>query len=169
MEGIFVDGGRRWVEKAIEFYEAAGKNIALAELSDPRGPFVEGEHYVYVLDISGVMLAHPINKEYIGKDFCRVQDADGKNFIQDIVDTANAKPCGWVSYKWFDPATKTEQNKIAYFERSDSMIFCSGVCGGNRMFGPTNGRQPKVSSMKPAWKASLRSLIQRVLSILTSA
>ena len=75
MEGIFLDEGKRWVERAIAFYEVSGKNVALAEFADPRGPFVQGGHYVYVLDIKGTMLAHPINAKYMGQDFYGVQDA----------------------------------------------------------------------------------------------
>lgn len=165
MEGIFLDEGKRWVERAISLYEATGKTITLAEFSNPRGPFVVGEQYIYVLDIDGTMLAHPINAKYMGQDFYSVQDADGKSFIKDIVDAANAKGCGWVSYKWFDPVTKIEQDKMVYFEKVDNMIFCSGAYRGNQVYGVPNGHEPKMPSVKPLRKASLRSLIQRLMSI----
>jgi cytochrome c len=165
MEGIFLDHGKRWVERAIAFYEATGKTITLAEFSNPRGPFVVGERYIYVLDIDGTMLAHPINEKYMGQDFYGVQDAEGKSFIKDIVDGANAKGYGWVSYKWFDPVTKIEQNKMVYFEKVDNMIFCSGAYRGNEIYGPSNGHESKMPSAKPLRKSSLRSLIQRFISI----
>ena len=165
MEGIFLDEGKRWVERAIAFYEVSGKNVALAEFADPRGPFVQGGHYVYVLDSNGTMLAHPIDAKYMGQDFYDVRDADGKSFIKDIVDAANAKRYGWVSYKWFDPVTEIEQNKILYFEKVDNLIFCSGAYRGNQVYGPSNGHESKMPSAKPLPKASLRSLIQRLMSI----
>ncbi len=165
MEGIFLDEGKRWVERAIAFYEATGKTITLAEFSNPRGPFVVGEQYIYVLDIDGTMLAHPINAKYMGQDFYSVQDADGKSFIKDIVVAANAKRCGWVSNKWFDPVTNIEQDKMVYFEKVDNMIFCSGAYRGNQVYGASNGHEPKMPSVKPLPKASFRSLIQRLMSI----
>lgn len=139
---LALDEARSWVDEAIAFYRASGKDIAMVEFSNPQGRFVRGEQYVYVLDTSGTMLAHPINEKFVGKDFYRVQDPGGKNFIKEIVDTANAKSFGWVDYEWYDPATNTEKPKTAYFEKIDDMIFCSGVYRANpvvRSFEPEDG------------------------------
>jgi hypothetical protein len=165
MEGIFRDEGKRWVERAIAFYEATGKTITLAEFSNPRGPFVWGDQYVYLLDTTGTMLAHPLNGKYTGKDFYGVQDAEGKCFFKDIVDTANTKGYGWVSYKCFDPATKSALNKMVYFEKVDDMIFCSDTRKGKPVYGPSNGRQSNGPSVNPRRRGALRSLIQRLMSI----
>jgi cytochrome c len=132
---LALDEARRWVDEAIAFYTATGREIALVEFSNPRGRFAKGEQYIYVLDSSGTMLAHGVNEKYLGKDFYRVQDVDGRNFIKEIVDIANAKGFGSVEYKWFDPATRMEQPKTVYFEKVDSMIFCSGVYRGNTVLG----------------------------------
>jgi cytochrome c len=122
---------KRCVDEAIAFCRATAKEIALAEFSNPYGRFAEGEHYVYVLDISGMMLAHPVNEDFVGKDFYRVQDPEGRSFVKEIVDTANNNGgSGWVEYKWFDPVTKTEQPKTVYYEKFDNMIFCSGIYRG---------------------------------------
>jgi cytochrome c len=131
MDGYLIElalnDARSWVDEAIAFYRATGKEIALVEFSNPRGRFVRGEQYVYALDTNGMMLAHPVNEEFVGKDFYRVQDPDGKSFIKEIIDTANTRGFGWVDYRWFDPATKREQPKTVYFEKVDNIIFCSGV------------------------------------------
>lgn len=124
---LALNGPKRWVDGAIAFYRATGKEIALAEFSNPHGRFAEGEHYVYVLDISGTMLAHPVNEDFVGQDFYRVLDPEGKSFVKEIVDTANNGGMGWVEYKWLDPLTRTEQPKTVYFEKFDNMIFCSGI------------------------------------------
>jgi cytochrome c len=132
MEGHFLElvlgDAKRSVNKAVAFYMATGRKLALAEFSNPHGRFAEGEQYIYVLDMNGTMLAHPINEEYQGKDFYRIQDCDGKSFVKQIVDTANNNGgLGWVAYKWYDPAMKRMRPKTVYFEKVDSMIFCSGV------------------------------------------
>ncbi len=100
---LALDEARGWVDEAIAFFRATGKEIALVEFSNPQGRFVRGEQYVYVLDINGVMLAHPVNEKYVGKDFYRIQDSDGKSFIKEIVDTANARGFGWVEYQMVRP------------------------------------------------------------------
>jgi hypothetical protein len=122
-----LDDAKRFAEEAIAFYKLNDKAIALAEFSNPQGRFVKGEQYVFVLDSTGVMLAHGMNKKYVGKDFYRITDFDGRSFIKDIVDTANAEGSGWVEYKWLDPVTKTERPKTVYFEMTNGVIICSGI------------------------------------------
>jgi cytochrome c len=124
---LVLDDAKRFVEKAIAFYGVNGRGVALAEFSNPQGRFVKGEQYIFVLDSTGVMLAHGVNQQYVGKDFYRIRDSDGKSFIKDLVDTANAEGSGWVDYKWVDRVTKTEQSKIVYFKHTNGVIICSGI------------------------------------------
>jgi cytochrome c len=116
-----------WVEKAITFYKASGKRIALAAFTDPGGMFVKDEMYIYVLNPKGTMLAHGVNEKFVGEDFINLMDSDGNPFIKQIVDTANTKVSGWLEYKWYHPVTKAWTPKIAYFEKVDDLIICSAV------------------------------------------
>jgi cytochrome c len=115
-----------WTKKAVEFYKANGKDKALAEFSNPKGEFVKGDQYIYVLDLDGKMLAHP-NAKLVGKDFTKVKDADGKLFALDILKEAKAKGNGWVDYKWENPTSKKVEAKTVYFEKVDGVIICSGA------------------------------------------
>lgn len=134
MEGLIMelvlDKARHMVEEAVAFFQRVPRAIALAEFASPRGRFSQGDHYVYVLDSTGVMIAHPLNESLVGQDFYYVTDLDGKHFIKDIVDTANAEGSGWVEYKWLDYQTKTQRPKVVYFEKTHGVIICSGVYGG---------------------------------------
>jgi cytochrome c len=115
------------VKKAIAFYKKAGKAVALAEFTNPKGPFIEGDMYVFVLSLKGTMLAHGVNEKYIGLDFCDVKDSDGRSFIREIVEVANTKGSGFVDYKWYNPVTKEDMEKHVYFEKVEEVIICSGV------------------------------------------
>jgi cytochrome c len=121
------DEAKLWVKQAIAFYKVSGKRIALAAFTDPAGMFVDGEMYMYVLNPGGTMLAHGVNEKFVGEEFIGLKDSDGKSFIAEIVATANAQGSGWVTYRWFNPATKKWAPKIAYFEKADDLIFCSAV------------------------------------------
>jgi signal transduction histidine kinase len=121
----------RWVEKARNFYKSSGKRISFAEFTNPRGPFVEDQMYVYVLSCKGTMLAHGINEKWVGEDFMDLKDAEGKFFIKEIVETANSKGNGWVDYKWFEPSTRKMLPKNVYFEKIDDVIICSGIYNFN--------------------------------------
>jgi cytochrome c len=73
------------------------------------------------------MLAHGTNEKYIGVDFSNVKDSDGRSFVREIIEVANAKGSGFVDYKWIDSPTKEDLPKHLYFEKVDDMIFCSGI------------------------------------------
>jgi hypothetical protein len=79
------EDSKSWVEKAVAFYKASGKRIALAEYTNPYGKFVQDEMYIYVLNPNGTMLAHGVNEKFVGEDFSDVKDYDGKSFIKEIL------------------------------------------------------------------------------------
>jgi len=127
MYGQSVKEAKAFVQKAIQFYKKTGKAIAMAEFTNPKGPFVQGDMYVFVLNLKGTLLAHGVNEKYIGQDFIDVKDSDGRSFVKEIVDVANAKGQGIAGYKWYNPKTKEDLQKEVYFEKVDDVIICSGI------------------------------------------
>jgi signal transduction histidine kinase len=127
MYGRSQEEAKGWVQKAIAFYKKAGKAIAMAEFTNPKGPFIEGDMYVFVLNLKGTMLAHGVNEKYIGQDFIDVKDSDGRSFIREIIEVGNTKGSGFVDYKWYNPVTKEDLVKHVYFEKVDDVLICSGV------------------------------------------
>jgi signal transduction histidine kinase len=113
----------------VAFYKASGKRIALAEYTNPNGQFVKDEMYIYALNPRGTMLAHGVNEKFVGEEFIDIKDYDGKEFIKEIVDTANREGSGWVTYKWYNPVTKEVLPKTVYFKKVDDLIICSGIYG----------------------------------------
>ena len=120
------EDAKSWVVKAVAFYKASGKRIALAEYSNPEGQFVQDERYIYVLSLKGTMLAHGVNEKFVGEDFIEVKDYDGKSFIKKIIRNAKTEGSGWVDYKWYHPVTGQVLPKTVYFEKVDDLIICSG-------------------------------------------
>jgi hypothetical protein len=118
---------KEWVKHAVAFYKSSGKRIALAAFTDPHGMFVQAELYIYVLNPKGTMLAHGVNEKFVGEDFIELMDSDGKKFIREIVETANANGSGWVYYKWYHPVSREWLPKAAYFEKVDDLIIVSAV------------------------------------------
>ncbi len=116
-----------WVEQAIRFYKCVGRDIALAEFSHSNGMFVQDEIYIYVLNLSGTMLAHGVNPKFVGLDFSKVKDSDDKLFIAEMIENAKGKGSGWVDYKWYHPRRSRVLPKLTYFQKEDDMIFCSAV------------------------------------------
>ncbi len=115
------------VKKAITFYKANGKVKALAEFSNLKGKFVNGDLYIFVYDLTGKCVAHGGNAKQIGKDLIDLKDANGKLFVKERVDMAKTKGKGWQNYKWSNPVTKQIEDKTAYIEKVDDVIIGCGA------------------------------------------
>jgi len=114
------------VKKAIAFATANGNEAALAEISNPKGKFVDRDLYVTVYDMNGKCLAHGANPKMIGKDLIGTKDPDGKEFFKERIEVAKAKGKGWQDYKFTNPLTKRIEPKRAYFERVGDLVFACG-------------------------------------------
>jgi len=124
------DQAKALVEKAANYLKAEGKDKALAVFSDPKGEFVEGDLYLFVMDANDsklTMLAHGVNKALIGKPQIDVKDADGKAFNQDMVAMLTSASDGWLSYMWPNPATKKIAPKKTYVTKVGDVIIGAGV------------------------------------------
>jgi signal transduction histidine kinase len=115
------------VKKAVDFYRTNGKDKALAELNKKDGLFAKGEDYVDVHDINGVCVAHPISPAKVGLNRLDQSDSAGKFYLREIVETAKQKPSGWIEYVMKNPTTGKLENKLAYWEVHDGLIFKAGT------------------------------------------
>jgi len=115
------------VKKAVEFYKANGKEKALVEFNKKDGQFAKGEDYVDVHDLNGVCVAHPISPAKVGLNRLDQSDSAGKFYVKDLVDAAKQKPSGWIEYVMKNPTTGKLQNKTAYWEMHDGLIFKAGT------------------------------------------
>jgi signal transduction histidine kinase len=124
------DEAKAMVEKAVKVLEAEGKDKAFAQFNDNAGKFVDRDLYVFVLNMEGTTVSHGANKALIGKSLLNLKDADGKAFIQEILDTANKNGAGWVDYKWPNPVTKKVEGKSSYVKKSGDVIVGVGIYKG---------------------------------------
>ena len=115
------------VEKAAAYLKANGKEKAFAEFTNPKGQFTKGELYIYVLNLTGTLLAHGSNPKLVGKDMSGLRDSDGKFFIKDMIEGAKTKGSGWSDYKWANPSTNKIEEKSTYFLKSNDVILGCGI------------------------------------------
>ena len=94
------------VDKAVSYFQANGQVKAFAAFDDPKGQFVKGDLYIYVLNMQGDIVSHGANKKLIGQHILGYKDTDGKLFIQEILDKAQKQGTVWVDYKWSNPVSK---------------------------------------------------------------
>jgi cytochrome c len=118
------------VEKAAALITSDGQEKAFVVIDNPTGPFVDGDLYVFVTSFEGVTLAHGLNKALIGKNLLHVKDADGKLFVQAMIDVAKDKGEGWVDYKWPNPTSKKIEDKSSFIKRVGDTIVGCGIYKG---------------------------------------
>jgi cytochrome c len=124
------DQAKALVDKATAYLQAEGKDKALAAFSDPKGEFVNGDLYLFVMDANDgklTMLAHGTNKGLIGKPQIDVKDAEGKAFNRETVEMLAKADSGWVDYKWPNPATKKIAAKRSFIAKVGGMFIGAGV------------------------------------------
>jgi len=125
---------RHRVEKAIAFYESSGKEETLSRIADPKGQFIDGERYIFALDLEGKLLAHPFAKKLAGRNLMDLRDSEGKRFIRKLLAKAKNRGYGFVGYMWPVPNSGDELHKTVFFERADGMVICSGFYSVKRSF-----------------------------------
>jgi cytochrome c len=119
------------VKKGIAFYKSAGKDKAIAEFNNKEGQFAKGEDYIDVHDVGGTCVAHPVTGSLVGLNRLEAADPSGKKFIKEIVDAAKSKSSGWVTYQRKNPIDGKVENKLAYWEVYDGLIFKAGTYDPN--------------------------------------
>jgi cytochrome c len=117
------------VHNAAKLLSTKGK-AALPELKTYK--FCGSAGYVFVVDMNGINIMHPIQK-LEGKDMSMLQGAHGEYFGAEMKAKAAKDGKGWISYTWENPATKKIEQKCTYIETTTmegTKVFVgSGVFG----------------------------------------
>jgi len=105
-----------YIKKAVAFVKEEGKG-AYNELTDPNGPWVNGDWYIYVNNFKGFIEAH-LNRKLVGKNFYGVRDVKGNPFFAQLQEIAySEKGHGWVEFWWPKPNSVEPVLKIGYVMR----------------------------------------------------
>lgn len=105
-------------EAAAKMIKDKGIDQASKVIGDKSGEFVWKDTYVFLMDLDGKMLAHPIKPELTQKDnVLNVADTDGKPLFVEFVQVANSSGKGWVDYMWPKPGSDKPAAKSSYILR----------------------------------------------------
>ena len=115
------------VKKGVAFIKASGNDKGYAEVSNKTGKFVDRDLYLVVYGLDGVVRAHGANEKMIGKNLIDLKDVDGKAFVKERVELAQAKGTFWQDYKFTNPENKKVEPKSMYCERLEETVVCGGI------------------------------------------
>jgi signal transduction histidine kinase len=115
---ITPDEVEAFVDSAVEYALANGKEKALAEFMRQDGPFVRGNLYIFAYDFEGNVLSHGGQPELVNQNLIEKTDTDGKKIIRELIALA-LKGSGWLRYNWEDRLTRTIKPKLGYVKKVD--------------------------------------------------
>lgn len=105
-------------EMAAKMVQDKGIDMASQTIADKEGPFVWKDTYVFLMDLDGKMIAHPIKPELTQRDnLLQVKDTDGKPLFVEFVEVAGNQGKGWVDYMWPKPGQDIPAEKSSYILR----------------------------------------------------
>jgi hypothetical protein len=102
-------------KKAAEMINERGLEAATAELNNKEGKFVSENTYVFLMELDGDVVAHPLSQKRVGKNLLGYKDTEGKLFVQEFIEVAKTKGEGWVDYMFPKPEEykKPEEERIS--------------------------------------------------------
>lgn len=115
-------------EEAAQLVQEKGVDAASQTIGDKEGPFVWKDTYVFLMDLDGKMIAHPIKPELTQKDsLVEVKDTDGKPLFMEFIELAGSKGEGWVDYMWPKPGEEKPAAKSSYIYRVEGTPYFVGA------------------------------------------
>jgi len=122
--------------EAAAIINARGLEAAIKMIGDPKGPFVWKDSYVFLMDLKGKMLAHPMKPELTRYEHVLLEtDATDKALFVHFVNVAREDGEGWVDYRWPKPGKKSPSKKVTYIYKvpSKDLLVGAGVYVGGLM------------------------------------
>jgi cytochrome c len=106
-------------KEAAKLYSEKGEAEAVKEINNKQGKFVWKDTYVFMVDLDGKVLAHPMSPALIGKNVLDMKDKGepGKLLFKEFAEVAKSKGEGWVDYMWTNPGDPKPRKKVTYVYR----------------------------------------------------
>jgi cytochrome c len=123
--------------EAAAMINARGLEESIKMIGDPKGPFVWKDSYVFLMDLNGKMLAHPMRPELTQHEHVFLQtDTTGKAIFVHFINIAKDPGQGWVDYMWPKPGKKSSSKKVTYIYKvpTKNLLVGAGVYVGGMMY-----------------------------------
>ena len=91
-------------------------DAALSTIKDADGEFrfAGGAGYIWVHNLDGIMVMHPIKPALDGKGLLEMRDVNSVYLFVAMNELVEEKGEGWVPYSWPKPGEKASSPKVSY-------------------------------------------------------
>ena len=103
---------------AAKFMDEKGFYPTVFEINKKGGKFNSKNTYVFLMDLEGHLLAHPLNQKFIGNNGIDHKDSNGKLYVQEYIAVAKSKGEGWTDYMY--PTPEEMEKPIPFKEKIKS-------------------------------------------------
>lgn len=118
------------VNEACKVLESEG-SAAFPKFKGKGSSFIFAGTYIWINDMDGIMVMHPIKYKMDGQDLNNIKDANGKRLFVEFIEVCKAKGSGWVDYMWPKPGEKAPSQKVSYVKKAlidgKEMVVGSGI------------------------------------------
>ena len=101
------------VNQAISLIEKQGL-ATLNAMREKSSEFTFADSYIFIKDDQGNELLNVAFPEYEGTNVANLQDANGKYYVREVLNTLKFEDDCWVEYMWPKPDKTTLSRKLAY-------------------------------------------------------
>lgn len=91
-------------------------DAALPKIKDPDDEFrfAGGKGYVWIHNLDGIMVMHPVKPALDGKGLLDMRDVNGVYLFVAMNELVEEKGEGWVPYAWPKPGEEQSSPKVSY-------------------------------------------------------
>lgn len=115
------------VDNAVKLVFEIGPKEAFRRFMMPEGEYIKGDLYVFVLNLSGTIVANGASPRSVGNNVLQMYDSKGHYFIKSILRQALTQGHGWVDYQWVSPCTGKLSPKSVYFKKTGQFVIGVGL------------------------------------------
>lgn len=120
---------RTFVEDAVWFYESNGRDALIDHFNSPNStdpPSLDGQWYGFVVDLNGVVLAHPTRPDYVGQTVHEILGDTPEGLAAADGTVAATETGTWVEYLSRNPQSGERETKHTWVVKRDEILIASG-------------------------------------------
>ena len=117
---------RQLLDNAVDILETQGPEQAFTLFNNQQGGFVQGDLYIFAVDMKGTYYASGANPNLVGQSLSETSDATGKPIGQEILKLADRIGYGIIEYEWLNRKTNDIEHKFSRIRRVNDFVLGVG-------------------------------------------